>query len=89
MWAPSWRANYRFRQFLAWKAWQAGKNLLVVNEAYTSKTCSWSGKIIANLGGRRVVAGSDGVRVERDTNGATGYSYGLWEIHRQLHYRHW
>lgn len=65
-------AHYRFRQFLAWKAWQAGKDLLLVNEAYTSKTCSWSGEIIANLGGRRVVAGSDGVRVERDINGARG-----------------
>ena len=44
-------AHYRFRQFLTWKAWQYGKALLVVNEAYTSKTCSWSGEIIPNLGG--------------------------------------
>ena len=65
-------AHYRFRQFLAWKAWQSGKDVLLVNEAYTSKTCSWNGEIIPNLGGRRVVAGSDGVRVNRDINGARG-----------------
>ena len=46
--------------------------MLLVNEAYTSKTCSWSGEIVPNLGGRRVVAGSDGVRVNRDINGARG-----------------
>ena len=65
-------AHYRFQQFLAWKAWQSGKDVLLVNEAYTSKTCSWNGEIIPNLGGRRVVAGSDGVRVNRDINGARG-----------------
>ena len=65
-------AHYRFQKFLTWKAWQVGKELVLVNEAYTSKTCSWSGGIIPNLGGRRAVAGSDGVRVDRDINGARG-----------------
>ena len=65
-------AHYRFQKFLTWKAWQVGKELMLVNEAYTSKTCSWSGEIIPNLGGRRAVAGSDGVRVDRDINGARG-----------------
>ena len=65
-------AHYRFQQFLVWKAWQSGKDVVLVNEAYTSKTCSWSGEIILNLGGRQVVAGSDGVRVNRDINGARG-----------------
>ena len=65
-------AHYRFQRFLAWKCWQRGKELLLVNEAYTSKTCSWSGETIPNLGGRRVVVGSDGVRVNRDINGARG-----------------
>lgn len=65
-------AHYRFQQFLLWKAWQAGKQVLLVNEAYTSKTCSWSGEIIANLGGRRYITGSDGVRLDRDINGARG-----------------
>ena len=65
-------AHFRFRQFLIWKAWQSGKQVLLVNQAYTSKTCSWSGEIIANLGGRKVVPGSDGVALERDINGARG-----------------
>ena len=63
-------AHYRFQQFLKWKCRQTDKQLLLVNEAYTSKTCSWSGEIIANLGGRKVIEGSDGIRVGRDTNGA-------------------
>ena len=65
-------AHYRFRSFLQWKAEQMGKTVLVVNEAYTSKTCSWSGEIIGNLGGRKVVQGSDGIRLDRDINGARG-----------------
>ena len=65
-------AHYRFRRFLAWKAWQSGKDVVPVTEAYTSKTCSWNGEIIPNLGGRRIVAGWDGVRVDRDINGARG-----------------
>ncbi len=65
-------AHYRFQQFLVWKAWQSGKDVVLVNEAYTSRTCSWNGQIIPNLGGRRVVSDSDGVRVNRDINGARG-----------------
>ena len=65
-------AHYRFQRFLLWKAWQTGKQVLLVNEAYTSKTCSWSGEIIENLGGRPSIRGSDGVRVDRDINGARG-----------------
>ena len=65
-------AHYRFQRFLLWKAWETGKQVLLVNEAYTSKTCSWSGEIVAKLGGRRWIQGSDGVRVERDINGARG-----------------
>ena len=65
-------SHYQFQQFLIWKAWQTGKQLLLVNESYTSKTCSWSGEIIPNLGGRKVVRGSDGIAVDRDLNGARG-----------------
>ena len=65
-------AHYQFQRFLVWKAWETGKQVLLVNEAYTSKTCSWSGEIIASLGGRREITGSDGVRLDRDINGARG-----------------
>ena len=46
--------------------------MLLVNEAYTSKTCSWNGEIVAKLGGQRWIQSSDGFRVERDINGARG-----------------
>ena len=42
-------AHYRFQQFLLWKAGETGKQVLLVNEAYTSKTCSWNGEIIWTL----------------------------------------
>ena len=65
-------AHYRFQKFIIWKAWENGKQVLLVNEAYTSKTCSWNGEIVAKLGGRRWIQSSDGFRVERDINGARG-----------------
>lgn len=65
-------AHYRFQQFLMAKSHECGKQVLLVNEAYTSKTCSWSGEIKQNLRGRRAIAGSDGVRLDRDANGARG-----------------
>lgn len=66
-------AHYRFRSFLEWKVERAGKAaVLAVNEACTSKACSWSGQVIDNLGGRKVVTGGDGLRLGRDINGAWG-----------------
>ena len=93
-------AHYRFQQFLQWKCWQTGRELLLINEAYTSKTCSWSGEIIANLGGRRAIRGSDGIIMDRDTNGAPRdipAGFGRYPCparlgagaHRRLRYRHW
>lgn len=52
-------------------AHRLGKQVAEVNEAYTSKTCSWSGKIINSLGGRKII--SDGhIRLDRDINAARG-----------------
>ena len=65
-------AHYRFQRFLLWKAWQTGAKALLVNEAYTSKTCSWSGEIVPNLGGAKRITGKDGITLDRDTNGARG-----------------
>ena len=65
-------AHYRFRQFLMHKARQFGKLVKVVNEAYTSKTCSWSGEIVQKLGGLKSIKGSDGIILGRDINGARG-----------------
>lgn len=65
-------AHSKFRQRLQSKANQESKTVLIQDEAYTSKTCSWSGEVIQNLGGRRRVRGSDGVSIDRDINGARG-----------------
>lgn len=67
----SW-AHYRFEMFLKHKAFEVGKIVLDCQEAYTSKTVSWTGEIISNLGGKKVIVGSDGFRMDRDINGARG-----------------
>ena len=54
------------------RAAEFGKQVVIVNETYTSKTCSWNGELIPNLGGHKVVTGSDDVSLDRDVNGARG-----------------
>ena len=65
-------AHYQFQRFLDWKCREYGKALLLTNEAYTSKTVSWTGEIIPNLGGRKVVRDRSGREMDRDINGARG-----------------
>ena len=65
-------SHYRFKQFLKHKAFETGKLVLDVNEAYTSKTVSWTGEIIHNLGGRKKIKSSDGRVMDRDLNGGRG-----------------
>lgn len=66
-------AHYRFKVFLKHKAFEYGKTVIDVCEAYTSKTVSWTGEIIHNLGGRKVITSKiDGQRMDRDHNGARG-----------------
>lgn len=66
-------AHYRFKMFLNHKAFEHGKLVLEVNEAYTSKTVSWTGEIIDNLGGRKVIKSKlDKQEMDRDYNGARG-----------------
>ena len=64
-------AHYRFAQRLEWKAASLGKTVLRVNEAYTSKTASWTGEIVHSLGGSKKIR-SGGLVVNRDINGARG-----------------
>jgi len=50
-----------------------GKKVIRCTEEYTSKTVSWTGEIIENLGGRKTVASKiDGQKLDRDFNGARG-----------------
>ena len=65
-------AHYRFGMFLRHKATEFGVTVLSVNEAYTTKTVSWTGELLDDVGGASVITGSDGARMDRDYNGARG-----------------
>jgi putative transposase len=64
-------AHFKFKERLKVVASQYGKALIEVNEAYTSKTCSWSGEVV-NVGSSERIRGSDGITMHRDVNGARG-----------------
>jgi putative transposase len=64
-------AHFKFKERLKVVADQYGKTVLEVNEAYTSKTCSWSGEIV-RVGSSECIRGSDGIHMQRDVNGARG-----------------
>ena len=63
-------SHFRFKQRLKNKASEFGKVVVDVDEAYTSKTASWTGEI-KQIGGAKYIT-SGGVRVERDINCARG-----------------
>lgn len=65
-------SHYRFKIFLKHKALEYGAQVVDVCEVYTSKTVSWTGEIVANLGGSKVIKSSEGHRMDRDLNGARG-----------------
>ena len=65
-------SHYRFKTFLKQKALEYGVQVIDVCEAYTSKTVSWTGEVVANLGGSKVIKSSEGHRMDRDLNGARG-----------------
>ena len=66
-------SHYEFKTFLKWKAWENSKLVIDCNEAYTSKTVSWTGEIIKNLGGARLIkSAATGLKMDRDLNGARG-----------------
>lgn len=65
-------SHYQFKKHLEWKAWESGKVALTdINEAYTSKTVSWTGEV-KKIGGSRIIKDTDGNRMDRDLNGARG-----------------
>lgn len=66
-------SHYSFQQFLLHKAKERNKTVLLVNEAYTSKTVSWTGEIDFKLGGKkRIVSKYTNTWMDRDINGARG-----------------
>ena len=63
--------HYNFRQRLIFKCRQLGSKVIVVNEAWTSKTCSNCGYIKHNLGGNKQFRCNNCfVIMDRDINGA-------------------
>jgi putative transposase len=65
--------HFKFKQRLKQKAFECGKLVLDVNEAYTSKTVSWTGEIVKNLGSAKVIKSKlTQQRMDRDYNGARG-----------------
>lgn len=66
-------SHYKFKQFIKHKAFETGKVVLDVNEAYTSKTVSWTGEIVPKLGGAKIIKSKlTGQKMPRDWNGARG-----------------
>lgn len=65
-------SHYKFKQRLLEKAKQCGKHVIIVNEAYTSKTLSWTGEQKKKLGGSKIITAKDGTSMHRDLNGARG-----------------
>ena len=65
-------SHFKFKMFLKQKALEYGVQVIEVCEAYTSKTVSWTGELITNLGGSKVIKSSEGHRMDRDLNGARG-----------------
>lgn len=66
-------SHYKFQQHLLHKAKERKCCALLVNEAYTSKTVNWTGEIIHNLGGKKVIKSLlTDEWMDRDYNGALG-----------------
>ena len=64
--------HYKFRQHLISKAEEKGNHVIIQNEAYTSKTCSWCGNI-QNIGGSEMYKCKKcDIKIDRDINGARG-----------------
>jgi len=63
--------HYQFKVMLKWMCKKYGKTFIDVNEAWTSKTASWNGEIVKDLGGRKRIRSQNKV-VDRDVNGARG-----------------
>ncbi len=66
-------SHYRFKEFLKHKAFETNKIVIDCCEAYTSKTISWTGELVHNLGGKKVIKSQfDNKIMDRDLNGARG-----------------
>jgi putative transposase len=65
-------SHYQFKQFIKHKAFEHNKIVIDVNEAYTSKTVSWTGEVVKIGGSKIIKSPSTGETMDRDLNGARG-----------------
>jgi putative transposase len=65
-------SHYQFKQFIKHKAFEHNKVVLDVNEAYTSRTVSWTGEMVKIGGSKIIKSPSTGQTMDRDLNGARG-----------------
>lgn len=63
--------HYSFKQILKDKADMYGKTVIDANEAYTTKTVSWTGEVRHSMGGAKFIKSGTDV-MDRDYNGARG-----------------
>ncbi len=63
-------SHYQFKQFIKHKAFEHNKVVIDVNEAYTSKTVSWTGEVVKIGGSKIIKSPSTGKKMDRDLNGA-------------------
>jgi putative transposase len=64
-------SHFRFRERLLFKCREYGSNVAVVDESWTSKTCSGCGLLDHNLGSKKVYwCRGCGLTIDRDVNGA-------------------
>ena len=61
--------HFEFQNMLEWMTRKYGKHLVICNESYTTKTCTWNGNLLNNLGGIKKIKG-DGFFIGRDVAGA-------------------
>lgn len=64
-------SHYSFKLKLKYKCESLGRNLLIVNESYTSQLCGNCGKRNRNLGAKKEFHCNEcNIKMDRDTNGA-------------------
>lgn len=74
-------SHYKFRCKLRDLCARRGRDLYVVGEEYTSKTCTQCGHIHTNLGGAKVYkCASCGLEIDRDIQGARNILLKNWQL---------
>ena len=64
-------SHYKFKQKLLYMGSKRGNRVIIVNEAFTTKTCGKCGEINQNIGGKKIFkCNKCGICVDRDINGA-------------------